>query len=392
MSGYDPAAFNTLPSPALAPPPPTISPSDLHNLASPAHSPAPPTPVATQPVYQPAPAQAAAPAPTPVYQPQPAYAPAPQPTYEAAPPQQPVYAAQPAYEAPQGEGPVAIMTKAQQKFAVNLVRTLKKNRSAPPFLRPVDPVALLIPDYLRVVTEPMDIGTIEQKLNSTGKAMTQAQKYGRVFGLDYSGIGEWEGKSPNVYRTADEFREDVDRVWENCFKYNGPKDKNPVSAMAGALQEVSEKLFRTMPFAPAVEVRPLPSRWLLGDQSDAFIPVHPRTAAPAVARDLAQGPSNLLGRRLLLTPVVAAATQLVRPDDPPFRGREPPKTRDPRTRARAPVRADGRRQVAHRASQRQDGPGAAAVLQGGHQGALQEDPRALLLPVLRASQCVATHA
>lgn len=157
-------------------------------------------------------------------------------------------------EAPQSEGPIAVFTKEQQKFAVSLLRTLKKHRSAPPFLRPVDPVALLIPDYFRVVTHPMDLGTVESKLGQTGKAMALAQKTGRIYGVDYGGLGAWEGKTHDVYRTAEEFREDVERVWENCFKYNGPKEKNPVSAMAGALQDVYERLWRNMPQAPAVEV------------------------------------------------------------------------------------------------------------------------------------------
>lgn len=147
------------------------------------------------------------------------------------------------------------MTRDQQKFGLSLLRTLKKNRSAPPFLKPVDPVALLIPDYFRVITRPSDLGTVESKLNATGKALAAANKAGRTFGIDYTqGKGAWEGASDKVYRTADEFREDVDRVWDNCFKYNGPPEKNPVSAMAAAMKEVADKMWKSMPSAPLVEV------------------------------------------------------------------------------------------------------------------------------------------
>lgn len=100
----------------------------------------------------------------------------------------------------------------------------------------------------------MDLGTVESKLNQTGKAMSAASKVGRTFGLDYSGNGIWEGIGEGVYRTAKEAREDVELVWENCFRYNGPKEKNPVSAMAGQLQEVAEKALKTLPVAPALEV------------------------------------------------------------------------------------------------------------------------------------------
>lgn len=109
----------------------------------------------------------------------------------------------------------------------------------------------------------MDLGTVETKLMATGKAMVASQKRNKIFGLNYSlGVGSesetslWEGSHGfgEVYRTVEDFKEDVERVWENCYKYNGPKDKNPVSAMAGALQEVCEKMFRTAPYAPAIVV------------------------------------------------------------------------------------------------------------------------------------------
>ena len=100
----------------------------------------------------------------------------------------------------------------------------------------------------------MDVGTIENKMNATGRAIGTASKNGRTFGIDYIGHGHWEGKGEGVYRTAEEFEEDVDRVWENCFKYNGPPEKNPVSAMAGAMQESARKLFQSMPPAPRISV------------------------------------------------------------------------------------------------------------------------------------------
>lgn len=155
---------------------------------------------------------------------------------------------------PTTEGPLAVFTKDQHKFCTNLLKTLKKNRSAPPFLRPVDPIMLNIPDYFRVILYPTDLGTIENKLNATGRAIATAAKNGRTFGIDYVGNGYWEGRGEGVYRTAEEFKEEVNRVWENCFKYNGAKEKNAVSAMAGAMQEVAVKGFYSMPHAPSVAV------------------------------------------------------------------------------------------------------------------------------------------
>ncbi|KAK4057077.1 transcription initiation at TATA-containing promoter protein [Microbotryomycetes sp. JL221] len=150
--------------------------------------------------------------------------------------------------------PIAVMTRDQQKSAVNLLRNLKRNRNAGPFLRPVDPVAQLIPDYPRVITKPMDLGTVETKVNATGKAMTAAQKVGRVFGLDYSnGQGSWEGQSDKVYRTADELKSDLAQIWQNCFTYNGPAERHPVSKMAQEMKEACEKNLTAMPAAPVVD-------------------------------------------------------------------------------------------------------------------------------------------
>ena len=43
---------------------------------------------------------------------------------------------------------------------------IKKNKDSTPFLHPVDPIALGIPDYLQIITQPMDLSTIENKLKN----------------------------------------------------------------------------------------------------------------------------------------------------------------------------------------------------------------------------------
>ncbi|KDE09447.1 hypothetical protein MVLG_00349 [Microbotryum lychnidis-dioicae p1A1 Lamole] len=229
-----------------------------------------------------------APAPTHSHQPHFATSASSQPTPPAPVPSSSGYAQSPAPELPPSAtatGPLPIMTKEQQKWALTMIRSLKKNKSAGPFCRPVDPVALLIPDYFRVITRPMDLGTIETKLNATGKAMAAASKLGRTFGIDYTrGAGAWEGASDKVYRTAEEFKEDVMRVWDNCYRYNGPADKNPVSAMAAVLQAICERQWKTMPSAPLIEyVEP---------------PAPPRPAAPQpVAVSPIDGGSSKKDRR-----------------------------------------------------------------------------------------------
>ena len=95
------------------------------------------------------------------------------------------------------------------------LRQLKKSRDARPFLEPVDPVKLNIPKYFEIITNPMDLSTIERKLN--------------------------QGR----YSTPQEFIDDFNLMVENCVKFNGPE--NPVSKMGKNLQAQFEKGIKTLP-------------------------------------------------------------------------------------------------------------------------------------------------
>lgn len=55
-------------------------------------------------------------------------------------------------------------TRDQQRFTCSVIKHLKKHRSAPPFVVPVDPVALNILDYPNIIKQPMDLGTVEHRL------------------------------------------------------------------------------------------------------------------------------------------------------------------------------------------------------------------------------------
>ena len=51
---------------------------------------------------------------------------------------------------------------------------MQSNKYASPFLHPVDPVALNIPDYFDIIKNPMDFGTIYQRLIN-GQITTEAE-------------------------------------------------------------------------------------------------------------------------------------------------------------------------------------------------------------------------
>ena len=114
------------------------------------------------------------------------------------------------------------MPKEQTKYAQAILRTLKKKSEAAPFLQPVDPVALGIPHYTQVITHPMDLGTLERKL--------QAQQY----------------------MVVEEFMDDMRQVWQNCYTFNGPD--SPISGWAMTLSAVFDKQVAKMPTLESVSV------------------------------------------------------------------------------------------------------------------------------------------
>ncbi|KAG4301879.1 hypothetical protein PCK1_001855 [Pneumocystis canis] len=106
---------------------------------------------------------------------------------------------------------------AQLQFCRNVIKELQKKTHesyAFPFYHPVDPVALNIPDYYKIVKHPMDMSTIQGKLN-------------------------------NVYSTADEFESDIRQMFRNCYKFNPVG--TPVYNMGKRLEAVFNKKWQEKP-------------------------------------------------------------------------------------------------------------------------------------------------
>lgn len=61
-----------------------------------------------------------------------------------------------------------------------------------PFYTPVDPVALNIPDYFKIIKKPMDLSTIQSKLKT------------------------------NQFETGHDFEQDIRLMFRNCYKFNPP--------------------------------------------------------------------------------------------------------------------------------------------------------------------------
>lgn len=81
------------------------------------------------------------------------------------------------------------------------------------FTHPVDPVALNIPTYYQIVKKPMDLGTVQTKLDN------------------------------NVYEKAKDFEEEVRLVFRNCYKFN--PDGDYVNQCGHQLEEMFNKKWAT---------------------------------------------------------------------------------------------------------------------------------------------------
>jgi len=112
-------------------------------------------------------------------------------------------------------GPEKKLPANQTKFLSALLRHVKKGRDAKPFLEPVDPIKLNIPRYFDIITRPMDLGTMEKKLNQ------------------------------NAYGTPQAFIDDFNLMIDNCVKFNGLE--NPVTKMAKNIQATFEKGIKSLP-------------------------------------------------------------------------------------------------------------------------------------------------
>jgi len=105
------------------------------------------------------------------------------------------------------------------EFCQKIMSSLLEHESGWPFLAPVDVVALRLPDYLTIITHPMDLGTINRKLND------------------------------QEYRRIGEFIIDVRLVWSNCKRYNN--EQLEVHKLAVLLEKLFEE--KLLPILPYVE-------------------------------------------------------------------------------------------------------------------------------------------
>jgi hypothetical protein len=103
----------------------------------------------------------------------------------------------------------------------NLLKNLKNHPKSGPFLQPVD--TILYPEYLSIITEPIDLESIENRLD----------------------VG--------YYKNTSELGMDIRRIWGNSYQYNA---QNPEMYQATIeMSQFFELNFRTMENLPLNDIK-----------------------------------------------------------------------------------------------------------------------------------------
>ncbi|EXJ81745.1 hypothetical protein A1O1_07810 [Capronia coronata CBS 617.96] len=113
------------------------------------------------------------------------------------------------------------VTPARLAHMRKVISNLKKSNASAAFRLPVDPVALNIPNYPLVVTQPMDLGTIDQRLKR------------------------------NEYTSVSAFISDFQLIVSNCVKFNGPD--HGVTQSARKMESSFNNQMRNLPKATIEE-------------------------------------------------------------------------------------------------------------------------------------------
>ncbi|XP_059115861.1 bromodomain-containing protein 3 isoform X3 [Peromyscus eremicus] len=130
-----------------------------------------------------------------------------------------------------------------------VVKTLWKHQFAWPFYQPVDAIKLNLPDYHKIIKNPMDMGTIKKRLEN------------------------------NYYWSASECMQDFNTMFTNCYIYNKPTDD--IVLMAQALEKIFLQKVAQMPQEEVELLPPVPKgkgrKPAAGAQSAAAAPPPPAT-------------------------------------------------------------------------------------------------------------------
>uniref|UniRef100_A0AAZ3QQ85 Bromodomain-containing protein 2 n=1 Tax=Oncorhynchus tshawytscha TaxID=74940 RepID=A0AAZ3QQ85_ONCTS len=148
-----------------------------------------------------------------------------------------------------------------------MMKYLWRHHFAWPFHEPVDASKLSLPDYHKIIKQPMDMGTIKRRLES------------------------------NYYRSASECMQDFNTMFTNCYIYNKPTDD--IVLMAQSLEKAFLQKVAQMP-QEEIELPPPPPRGKPGKPGRGGVTTAHQV--PAVSQSAYSPPTPDTPESLLSTP------------------------------------------------------------------------------------------
>ncbi|XP_058014994.1 bromodomain-containing protein 3 isoform X3 [Ahaetulla prasina] len=155
-----------------------------------------------------------------------------------------------------------------------VVKTLWKHQFAWPFYQPVDAIKLNLPDYHKIIKNPMDMGTIKKRLEH------------------------------NYYWSASECMQDFNTMFTNCYIYNKPTDD--IVLMAQALEKIFLQKVAQMPQEEVELLPPVPKGKARKMAVGTPTPGTQHPAATAVSSASPPAPFQNVPPSVSQTPVIAA--------------------------------------------------------------------------------------
>ena len=129
------------------------------------------------------------------------------------------------------------LSLAQWNVCVSILKRLKRMPETREFRKPVDPVRWNIPDYYQVVRQPMDLSTIERKLN-----LSNPSAYWVTINSQF-----------DRYLSAEDFEYDIRLIFTNCAMYNG--EGHELTLVGKQVEAVFDRLLAKMPGPQEVSIR-----------------------------------------------------------------------------------------------------------------------------------------
>ena len=123
-----------------------------------------------------------------------------------------------ANESAEAAAAVAAAARRRRARCTEVVRRLlafDKGQEYPIFQEPVDPVAMDLPDYFDIIKDPMDLGTVQAKLERGEYDEEESVK------KEEGGEGEGEGGGGSGGLKLDALKRDVYLTLDNSITFNG---------------------------------------------------------------------------------------------------------------------------------------------------------------------------